>query len=473
MLIDQAVILIPENQPDSASGGWNAGKKLLGLPVLKRLILTASLAGVKDFILIGGGEEEWGESFSALQEDKRLKERSLQLKAVLLSDLEGTELGKSIKGRFWLMDGSLVIDQELLTRVARAEPDWNKSLHLVDCHPERGEEGRDGVRCRTDGECHEILDFGDQADGKPAAYAGLSLCSAEVFPRLAHILRRRGIRPLDGESMNEIFLPSQPGAFDIGPHFCLKIASPASFQKAERYLIGTARKPTDGFFSRHFNRYLSLFLTRGLVNLDIAPVHLSALSFLIGLMSVWFIGRGDPRSFFLGALLFEFASIFDGCDGETARLTFRASKTGARLDVIGDAIVFVLFFFSLPIGLFNATHERAWLVIGGLALLSMGTFYYILADYIKKAGIGTNIVAVVKDIEKSGFGSGLAGRLDRIASRIAFIYRRDFFATAASLLILLGKAWLLMWLLAILLPLEAMYISYYSKRRLREIRASA
>jgi len=94
--------------------------------------------------------------------------------------------------------------------------------------------------------------------------------------------------------MNEVFLASQPGAFDISPHFCLKIASPASFQKAERYLLGTARKPTDGFFSRNFNRYISLFLTRRLVQARYHSGPAQRPEFPDRLMSVWFIGRATP-----------------------------------------------------------------------------------------------------------------------------------------------------------------------------------
>jgi len=91
------------------------GEKIARPAGSQRMILTASAGGVREFIIIGGGEA-WDEEFSSLQEDKRLKERSLRLKSVPLSDMEGADLANSIKGRFWLMDGDLVFDQELLTR---------------------------------------------------------------------------------------------------------------------------------------------------------------------------------------------------------------------------------------------------------------------------------------------------------------------------------------------------------------------
>jgi len=82
----------------------------------------------------------------------------------------------------------------------------------------------------------------------------------------------------------------------------------------------------------------------------------------------------------------------------------------------------------------------------------MGTFYIILADYIKRPGSELISWPSSRTSKKGGAGTGLPGYLDRLASKIAFIYRRDFFATGASLFILLGKAELLMWILAILLP---------------------
>jgi len=476
MQVDQAVILAPQQaqqELDSTSPGWNSREEILGLTVLKRLILTASQSGVKDFILIGNQGEEWLEIVASLRSDERLKDRSVELEAILLSGVGNIDWGKRLRRRFWLIEGDLVMDPEVLTRAAQADPGGNTNLHLIEAHPEAEAEGDGILRCRMDEARRKILAFGGLPAESPAVYSGISLCSDEVFPRLALMFRERGTIRLNSEIMNEIFLPSRPEAFDIGRLFCFRIASRADSKKAERYLLNTARKPTDGFFSRHFNRPISLFLTRQLIKLNMTPIQLSVSSFLVGLMSVWFIGKGGHSNSVLGALLFEFASIFDGCDGENARLTFRATKTGALLDIICDAVIFVLFFLSLPIGLFNATRDRIWLLLGMIAFLSMSTFYYLLVDYAKKAGIGSNIVAVVKEIENSAARPGLAGLIDRIASRIAFIYRRDFFATAASLFILLGGAWVFIWILTFLLPLQAIYMSFYSRRRLRQIPASA
>ncbi len=197
-------------------------------------------------------------------------------------------------------------------------------------------------------------------------------------------------------------------------------------------------------------------------------MEISVVVLFVGLLSGWLEGRGGYRNAVLGAFLFELASIIDGCDGENARLTFRSTKFGGTLDVAGDALTFVFFFMNLPIGLFRSTGNNLWLILGGLSLLSMILFYLQFSIYTQRSGIGNNIVAVVKDIEKSAGRPGFAGKIDGLASKVAPIYRRDFFATWAFLLILFGAAKILMGILAVLAPVEAIYMFFYSRRRLRQ-----
>ncbi len=142
-------------------------------------------------------------------------------------------------------------------------------------------------------------------------------------------------------------------------------------------------------------------------------MQISVVVLVVGLLSGWIEGRGGYRNALLGALLFELASIIDGCDGENARLTFRGSKLGGTFDITGDAATFVFFFMNLPIGLYRSTRSDLWLVLGVVSFVSMFLFYLQVGKYTKRTGIGNNIVAIVKDIEKSGSQPGFTGSLDR------------------------------------------------------------
>jgi phosphatidylglycerophosphate synthase len=432
--VDQAVVLIaPEGRP---------GKRILGLDPLERALLTASQAGVTDFLLVGADGVDGAAIPAALSKDKRFQERDIRLEYVPLSGL--AELGRRgrVGERFWLMEEALVFSPEVMEKALRASAGGRTDLAVVNR--------------RTPG-----------GDGE---YAGLALLSADALERLPDALRARGASAAFPDG---VVPSSRLAAFDPGPNFCETVSSKEAARRAGRYLIGTARKPTDGFFSKNFNRYISTFLTRQLLKLEVTPMQISVVVLAVGLLSGWFEGRGGYRYALLGALFFELASIIDGCDGENARLTFRGTKFGGTFDITGDAATFVFFFMNLPIGLYKSTQNDLWLVLGAVSFLSMFLFYLQLGKYTKRTGIGNNIIAIVKDIEKNGGQPGFMGALDWIAAKIAPVYRRDFFATWAFIFIALGGAQVFMLIIAVLSPLETWYMFSYSRRRLRQADAEA
>lgn len=470
MRLDKAVVMTGRRGQGPSGAKDVSPRTILGLPMLERTVLTASQAGVREFTLIGDDSEAGKAILSSLGDDKRFKEKDMRLEYVPLSGLTDLVRREGLRGRFWLMDGDLVFAPAVLEKAAQADPGKDRDL-LVIHDLEAGEpEGRLTIKTADDG--RTITAFSGDAGGRAASYAGAGLCSGETLARLAEAFTKRGSVRLDADVLAETFDPARTAAFDAGPDFCETVTSKASAKRAERYLLGTARKPTDGFFSRNFNRYISTFLTRLLLKINVSPMEISVVVLFVGLLSGWLVGKGGYRNAVLGAFLFELASIIDGCDGENARLTFRSSKLGGTLDVAGDALIFVFFFMNLPIGLYRSTWNNLWLILGGLSLLSMVLFYVQFSTYTQRSGIGNNIVAVVKDIEKSAGRPGFAGKLDWLASKIAPIYRRDFFATWAFLIILFGGAKIFMGILAVLTPVEAVYMFFYSRRRLRQEKAS-
>jgi CDP-L-myo-inositol myo-inositolphosphotransferase len=434
--------------------------------MLERALLTVFQGGVREFILIGEDREAGKAILASLGDDKRFKEKDMRLEYVPLSGLTDLVCREGPRGRFWLMDGDLVFAPAVLEKAAQADPGEDRDL-LVIHSLEAGEPGeRPMIKTADDG--RTVAAFGGDGGGRAASFAGLGLCSGETLARLAEAFKKRGSVRLDADVLAETFDPARTVAFDAGPDFCETVTSKASAKRAERYLIGTARKPTDGFFSRNFNRHVSTFLTPHLLKINVSPTEISVVVLFVGLLSGWIEGRGGYRNAVLGAFLFELASIIDGCDGENARLTFRSSKLGGTLDVTGDALTFVFFFMSLSIGLYRSTWNNFWLILGGLSLLSMILFYVQFSIYTQRSGIGNHIVAVVKDIEKSAGRPGFTGKIDWIASKIAPVYRRDFFSTWAFLFILSGGAKIFMGILAVLTPVEAVYMFFYSRRRLRQ-----
>ncbi|HDM08930.1 MAG TPA: CDP-alcohol phosphatidyltransferase family protein [Desulfobacteraceae bacterium] len=104
------------------------------------------------------------------------------------------------------------------------------------------------------------------------------------------------------------------------------------------------KKTTDGPVSRYINRPVSLRITRYLINTPLTPNQLSFLSFLTAVVAGGVFALKGYAALVIGAVLAQFSSILDGCDGEVARLKSQTSEFGGWFDAVLDryADAFVL-----------------------------------------------------------------------------------------------------------------------------------
>ncbi|MGH7335743.1 MAG: CDP-alcohol phosphatidyltransferase family protein [Candidatus Rokuibacteriota bacterium] len=146
------------------------------------------------------------------------------------------------------------------------------------------------------------------------------------------------------------------------------IQGPADVESTETWLLRSLVKANEGFMSRHFERRLSLALTRWLVRTPVTPNVITLVSVAIGLLGAPFFLSSTPALQLTGALLFLTHSILDGCDGEIARLKFLESRGGATLDFWGDNLVHQAIFACMAIGWTLSTQALWPLLLGGLAV---------------------------------------------------------------------------------------------------------
>src|SRR6478736_10579476 len=119
---------------------------------------------------------------------------------------------------------------------------------------------------------------------------------------------------------------------------------------AERRLLRSLVKDTDGFMARHVERPISLQIVRRLASTAVTPNQITIASAAIGLIGApFFLSEFWPWQT-VGALLFLTHSIVDGCDGELARLKFQESRWGGVLDFWGDNVVHIVIFGCMGIG---------------------------------------------------------------------------------------------------------------------------
>lgn len=153
----------------------------------------------------------------------------------------------------------------------------------------------------------------------------------------------------------------------------------ASRFAAERALYERLGRSGDGWFTKLVDRRLSRAVTRALLPTGIAPNHVTAFSIAIGVIGGLCFAAGTPTAALAGALLFLASTIVDGCDGEIARLTFRETAFGAKLDILGDNLVHLFLFGGIATGLYRRSADPVVAILGPVliagVLLAMATVY--------------------------------------------------------------------------------------------------
>jgi phosphatidylglycerophosphate synthase len=225
----------------------------------------------------------------------------------------------------------------------------------------------------------------------------------------------------------------------------LVLSAPHDVRAAERWLLGNLVKANEGFMSRHFERRVSLGLTRWLCRTRVTPNTMTLVSIAIGLAgAVCFLSSALPYQL-AGALLFLFHSILDGCDGELARLKFLESRVGAVLDICGDNLVHTAVFLCMAIGW--SLDRGSWgpLYLGGIAVAST----LAVAAIVHRRGM------------RASTGDGPPSTLSRLADRSV---HRDFIYLIL-LLAAVGKARWFLVLTAAGAPIFLLVLVWLGRRR--------
>lgn len=155
------------------------------------------------------------------------------------------------------------------------------------------------------------------------------------------------------------------------------VDDPSMKREAERRLMKTLIHPEDGWVSRKINRFFSTRLSFLLAKIGVHPNVVTTAVFLLTLLGAWFAASGIYESIVLGALIFQLASILDGCDGELARLTFRTSRFGSWYERFSGDLRYIVFFEALGVSAWRATGSEVYLfAVFTLAALAL----YMLAQ---------------------------------------------------------------------------------------------
>jgi CDP-L-myo-inositol myo-inositolphosphotransferase len=343
---------------------------LLGVPLIERVILTASRAGLGDFTVVTGYEGDRVRHFL----DRLAGRRGLQITHVVNEDWRAGNGLSVLKaqsdleaGPFVLLMADHLVDERLLVAL-QAEPLEEGTVRLavdpathnplVDLPDVTKVELRDDF----------LLRIGKGIEHYNAFDTGCFLCSPALFPALEQARAQSG----DARLSDGIQILAEAGkvrTLDVGDASWIDVDDSCAVRRAERLLLSRLPKPTDGPVSRYLNRPLSARISRFLVRTPVTPNQISLFCFGVSALAAVLFALGGHLLLALGAVLAQFASVVDGCDGEVARLTFRESSFGAWFDAVLDRYADAILLFGLTWHAFVARNASIVFLIGFLAII--------------------------------------------------------------------------------------------------------
>ncbi len=326
-----------------------------GVGLLKRTILTAKRAGITDFAVVTGYRAD--EIRTAIEQDSQVDVCIDWVENAAWEEGNGKSVlaARDVIGdsTFVLMMSDHLFDSQIISTLRNANLANDECALAVDSKIDRIFDEDDATKVKvTDGRIDAI---GKTLDDHNAIDTGVFLCNPALFDALEGAVAT-GDDSLSG-GIRALASDGRMRAEDIGDLFWEDVDTPESLNYAQRALVRSLGKPTDGFVSRHFNRKISTRISSLLAKTSLTPNQLSVSTMFISFIAAWFVVQPDYLGLMVGGLIFQFASIVDGCDGEIAKLKFMGSQFGEWVDTVADNLSYLVFFSAYAYGTFAHTGE--------------------------------------------------------------------------------------------------------------------
>lgn len=145
-----------------------------------------------------------------------------------------------------------------------------------------------------------------------------------------------------------------------------RLDSAETLRRVDRNMYRGLTSISDGYIDRVFNRHISGWFTRQIINYPITPNQITWFHLSLGLCGAWQFWQGSYWQCVLGAVLFQLSAALDCSDGEVARLKFQFSKFGSWLDVAADNIVNLAVFVAVAKAVYVRYGLQLGLTVGAL-----------------------------------------------------------------------------------------------------------
>ena len=202
-----------------------------------------------------------------------------------------------------------------------------------------------------------------------------------------------------------------------------RLEAPLAAEETITWLMAAGPKSQDGFMARHFDRHISLAVSRQLLESAVTPNMMTIMSTLLGLLGAAFFLGGSRAAYVPGALLVWLHSVLDGCDGELARVRFQESAFGSDLDFWGDNVVHLALFTCLGLGFWRTGNGVHTLVLAAVADLGVVASASAAWQHRRRRRAASPVPGPEAGVTEEAPGDGLESKLSRLENSLA---QRDF-----------------------------------------------
>ena len=244
---------------------------------------------------------------------------------------------------------------------------------------------------------------------------------------------------------------------NIAPHLWQQVTDKRSARAAKNMLFDQVSKATSGTVARLLNVRISVPISKLIVDTGISPNMVTFFMVLCpGLLGAYLATQPDSYlRLACAGILWQLASILDGCDGEIARAKLAETKFGAWFDTVTDNLAYLFGYAGLMAGMWYLYPDNYLPIYLGIsAIASMVLTLGLLYSYALKTGTGSlqyylsDLTNKVPDGEKDWSY--------RFLERTGFVVKRDFLSLVIAIGLVANQLAVVYWLLVALIHIAAL-----------------
>jgi len=424
-------LILAAGQGSRLNHGPKPLHRLLGVPLLARTLNTLAQAGIRKAYVVTGYKgdlvQRGIEQIDSIGIEVVWLHNSAWEEPNGLSVLAARE---AIREPFVLAMADHIFDPNIVTRLIETPRDDDTVLLAVDRRLDRIADLDDATKVQV--EAGDIERIAKSLVDYNAVDTGLFVAGPSLFDAV-HRASVDGRKAL-ADGVQRLAREGKALVVDVTGMMWHDVDTPADIGRAERKLLGSVGKPTDGPISRYLNRPLSTALSRLAVkHTGLKPNHFTLVHLIVGLGAAFAAALGGYVGFLVAGILFHASSVLDGCDGEIAKLSFKSSARGEWLDTAADGATFFACLLGLTIGAYRSDLAPVYSYFGMLGLGVTAVIFFNLYAHLIRSRSAGSLLAVRYGYES---GSGWFKRLLRFAH---YLGKRDFIALFVLVMAVIGQ----------------------------------